>query len=89
MVLALSEETHEHAKENIYTPAAEVLVQAAIAAFFTGEAEELLKDKIHHLAESLDLTRGLVCHLSMSSIFTVLVTCFLKVQAKKAVSTEA
>lgn len=38
--------------------------QAAVKAFFTGKADELLDDKIYKLDESQEFDQGLFCHRS-------------------------
>lgn len=52
VILALFEEAHELAKENVCKPIFEVMEQVAVKDFFTAEADELLEDKMYRLAES-------------------------------------
>lgn len=52
MVLDLFEEAHEQAKRNDHTSVFVVKEQAAMKAFCTGEAEEILEDNKYKLAES-------------------------------------
>lgn len=57
-------------------------------AFLTGEADEILNDKIHKLAESQHLTYGLVRNFIKTSTTTVTITRIDQKQAGKAVASK-
>lgn len=60
------------------------MVQAAVKAFLSGEADELLDDKMYKHAESQDFPQSLVRYILKSSTLTVPVTRNAEQQAKTA-----
>lgn len=89
MVLAVSEEPHKRFNGTVFTPIFEVIERAAVKAFITGGANELLGDTIYRLSRSEDFTQALVGQLITSSTFTAPVACFVRKQPEKFVAGEA
>lgn len=77
LVLALFEKAHALGNGNVYNPVYEVIEQATLESSFHRKDDELLVYKMYNIAESQDLTRGLVRHLTSLSNFTVPVARFV------------
>lgn len=82
MVSTLFEEAHERGEESVYTPVFNAMKQATVKAFITGEADELLDDKIVRVNESWHFTRSLVCHPIKLSTSAVPLACLAKQQTE-------
>lgn len=66
VLIALFQEAHDCAMNNVHTPTYEVTEQAAVKPIFTGGADKLLGEKMYRLTESQEFTQGLV-HLLIKS----------------------
>lgn len=51
VLTTLFEEAHEHAREKVYIPVFEVIVQTAVKDFFSGAEHGLVHDIIHKRAD--------------------------------------
>lgn len=54
-----------------------------------GRASWLLDSKMYRLAKSQDFTQGIACYLIMSSTYTVLVSRFMRKQARNVFAIDA
>lgn len=86
VAIALFQEAQESSVDSLHTPIYEVVVRAAVKAFFTEGADDLLKKEAYKLANSHKFKHDLFRYLIISSTFTVPVPRFCKLQTEKAVA---
>lgn len=84
VVLDLFQEALERTMGNTQSSTYRVMQQAAVKAFFSGGADELLHQKMYKIAKSYGIKRVLVRHRTILSTFTLPVPHFVKQKAKKS-----